>query len=147
MTPRLLIRVAAVCWGVALAGCGPRMPTLAAVEGAVTLDGKPLGNAMVIFVPDAGGRPATAQTTESGQYRLVYGPRAGGATLGRHRVGISKVVQGRRLSRAGVPDEEAEHMPLELVPARYLEPGALTAEVVAGRNIIDFSLTQTTSEK
>jgi hypothetical protein len=147
MTPRLLIRVAAVCWGVALAGCGPRMPTLAAVEGAVTLDGKPLGNAMVIFVPDAGGRPATAQTTESGRYRLIYGTRAAGATLGRHRVSISKVVPGRRLSRAGVPDAEAEYMQMELVPARYLEPGALTAEVVAGRNVIDFALTQITSEK
>ena len=147
MTSQRIFLVAAVCSCVALAGCGPSVPALADVEGVVTLDGKPLGNALVIFVPDAGGRPATAQTTESGRYRLVYGAQAAGATLGRHRVGISKVVEGPRPSRAGASAEQAEDMQLELVPARYRKPGALTAEVVAGRNVIDFALTQITSEK
>jgi len=147
MTPRPILRAATACCCAILAGCGPGGPTLAIVEGVVTLDGKPLGDAMVIFVPEAGGRPSAAQTTDSGKYRLVYGPAAAGATLGRHRVGISKVLPGRRLSRPGVPDDEAEHEQVELVPARYRQPGSLTADVNAGRNTIDFALTQSAADK
>src|SRR5262245_51132847 len=53
-------RFAGVGWMpivLALAGCGPGGPEIAHVAGRVTMDGKPLSNAAVVFVPET-GRPA-----------------------------------------------------------------------------------------
>ena len=42
-------------------------PEIASVEGTVTMDGKPLANATVLFVPE-NGRPAGGRTDERGHY-------------------------------------------------------------------------------
>ena len=49
--------------GLACLGCGPGGPEIASVEGKVTLDGKPLPNAAVVFIPE-NGRPAGATTDD-----------------------------------------------------------------------------------
>ncbi len=46
----------------AFAGCGPWRPATAKVSGVVLLDGEPVPEAAVTFVPEAGGRPASAST-------------------------------------------------------------------------------------
>ena len=43
------------------------------VSGIVTLDGQPLGNATVKFVPVDGGQPISGRTNAQGQYELEMG--------------------------------------------------------------------------
>lgn len=70
------------------AGCGGG-PQFAAVEGVVTLDGKPLVDVEVQFIPDptqgASGPPASAYTDKDGRYRIEATAKAG-AVVGKHRV-------------------------------------------------------------
>jgi hypothetical protein len=72
-------------------GCGASIST-APVEGTLTLDGKPIGKAAVIFALDGEG-PAAAvrsvgQTDEQGRFRLRTESGQEGAVPGQHRVTI-----------------------------------------------------------
>lgn len=73
----------------AAGGCGPSAPPLAAVDGTVAANGRPLGNVEVVFVPDGGtpGREAAAYTDSAGRYRVPHDPAEGvGVPVGVHRV-------------------------------------------------------------
>ena len=66
-----------------IAGCGRSdLPELGTVSGTVSLDGKPLADAIVNFTPEQGGRPSTGQTDTTGHYTLVYVADAEGAVVG-----------------------------------------------------------------
>jgi hypothetical protein len=73
----------------AAAGCG-RGPEWAEVEGVVTLDGKPLPNVEVVFLPDpelgSAGPRAAALTDAEGRYHLRGDAGQEGAVVGWHRV-------------------------------------------------------------
>ena len=72
------------------AGCGPSRPALLPAEGVVTLDGKPLAEASVIFQPTAGGRPAAGVTDAEGRFKLgTFSPRDG-AVPGAHVVTVAR---------------------------------------------------------
>lgn len=81
-----------LCWLAALlaAGCGGVQT--ATVEGTVTLNGRPLADAEVQFIPDPAqgttGPPASAYTDKDGHYRIAAGD-AGGVVVGKHRVCIN----------------------------------------------------------
>ena len=83
-------QLAALLW--AAAGCRGR--ELGEVEGTVTLDGAPLPDVEVVFVPDPArgnaGNNATALTDARGHYRL-RSPKEGrdGAAVGAHRVVVT----------------------------------------------------------
>ena len=70
----------------ALVGCaaGP-VP----VEGKVTMNGKPVAGATVVFIPEGGGPEAGAQADEEGNFRLT-GTKTEGITPGEYRVTVSK---------------------------------------------------------
>jgi hypothetical protein len=59
------------------------------VTGVVTLDGQPLVDASVTFVPEGEGQPAHAQTDKTGVYHLATGMQAG-ATPGNYKVVVTK---------------------------------------------------------
>jgi len=101
-------------------------PDLGLVHGRVTLDGKPLADAIVSFTPDGRGRNSTAFTNSDGTYSLNYIRDIQGAAVGWHTVRIST-----RDIRARKP---------ELAPERYNTKSQLREEVVAGENTIDFPL-------
>jgi len=75
------------------AGCGKSLP-VQFVEGRVTLDGKPLGNATVGYTctEAAGVPPAFGVTDGDGVYRLttIGGPHSRGAVVGTFIVTVSK---------------------------------------------------------
>jgi len=78
-----------------LAGCS-RGPEFAEVEGTVTLDGKPLDNVEVVFLPDAEkgnhGASSSAYTAATGHYRLhCEKADKNGAVLGLHRVCVNDI--------------------------------------------------------
>jgi len=73
------------CLALALAGCGGPVP----VEGKVTMNGKPLAGATVVFIPVNGGPEAGAQTDEEGNFHLT-GTKTEGISPGEYRVTVSK---------------------------------------------------------
>ena len=97
------------------------------VSGTVTLDGKPLADARVIFEPAEGGRASTGLTNAEGKYELIYIRKDKGAKLGPHLVRIS------------VTNPDAANR--ELLPARYNAQTTLRADVKPGSNEINFTLT------
>jgi len=111
-----------------LSGCGQSdRPPLGTVHGTVTLDGKPLAGASLVFEPVERGRASTAVTDADGRYELIYIRQDKGAKVGAHRVRIT----------AANPDSAKA----ELLPLRYNAQSVLKAEVKPGDNCIDFPLT------
>ena len=100
--------------GLALSGCGPQSPPTAKVEGVVTLDGKPIEGAAVVFTPPE-GRMATGATDSSGRFLLSTFKQGDGALLGQHRVTVSKSSE-----QSSGPGEETELV--FLTPRRYADP-------------------------
>ena len=71
----------------ALAGCGGAGTS--PVEGVVLLDGKPLSDASVQFVPQGTGRDATGQTNQNGEFAMsTFHPRDG-VLPGEYKVVVS----------------------------------------------------------
>jgi hypothetical protein len=105
MNPDLPRRRVALCALLTLAvtGCGPKAE-FAEVTGVVLLDGKPMPEALVEFVPDpqAGthGPVASATTDEEGRFHLVSQGQQPGAVIGTHRV----VIQDERSLPRAVTD-------------------------------------------
>jgi hypothetical protein len=106
--------------------CRQHGPQLGEVQGTVTLDGRPLARATVIFEPKAGGHASRAVTDASGRYQLVYLRDATGALVGSHLVKVFTA---------------SEDDPKERIPARYNKQSALTADVTTGANEYNVSLT------
>ena len=81
----------ALVWIASLAGCN-RGPQFVEVSGTVTLNGRPLSDLEVVFMPDpaagTSGPVSSAYTNENGQFRLVTNKGQLGAVVGTHRVCI-----------------------------------------------------------
>jgi hypothetical protein len=88
-----MIRSKLLLLAVALPGCGG---SVSPVEGVVLLDGKPLANVSVQFVPQGSGRDATGQTDKSGEFAMSTFKPGDGVMPGSYKVVISPP--------AGTPD-------------------------------------------
>lgn len=109
-------------------GCSrSKQPPLGTVEGFVTLDGKPLMGAAVLFTPDGRGRTSIGVTDTDGRYSLTYLRDIKGADLGRHKVRITTATD--------------DNGGKERLPKRYHAKSQLTAAVEPGSNQYDFTLT------
>ncbi|WP_437204714.1 carboxypeptidase regulatory-like domain-containing protein [Planctomicrobium sp. SH664] len=97
---------------------------LGRVYGKVTLDGQPLPEAAVIFVPTGPGRSARGRTDGQGYYELQYSATSTGALVGPVSVEI----------RLGTPEIR------ETLPAKYHNKTVLKEEVKPGKNEINFDL-------
>ncbi|WP_144972051.1 carboxypeptidase-like regulatory domain-containing protein [Bremerella volcania] len=104
------------------------------VTGTVSLDGKPLPKAEVVFTPTEGGRPATATTDASGKYDLLYTINQKGAPAGEYVVRI-------RTATTTTGEDGRDIQSPELVPAKYNQQSELVVEVKEGAaNQFDFDL-------
>lgn len=120
---------------IAISGCGVAkdQPELGKVTGVVTLDGKPLADAIVEFRPEQ-GRPSSGLTDDEGHYSLVYLGDTQGALIGTHSVRISTE------RYATQPDGSTMPVP-EKVPAKYHRLSELKEAVKSGKNQFNFELT------
>ena len=132
--------------GVALAlasGCGGQR--FAPVAGRITLNGKPLANAQIVFnmIPREGSiesaPSAVGTTNQNGEYTLRVSQTQTGAPVGKHRVAISA------MSTQANPDSDAPvapgAAPRNIVPSRYNDKTELICEVSAsGNDHADFEL-------
>lgn len=124
---------AAVLAAAFFSGCGGSDgPELATVSGVVKLDGAPLKEAYVTFVPET-GRPSYGGTDENGHYELVYTPDKPGALPGTHTVRVST-------QRGGDPESGTKAQP-ERVPKKFNTQSQLKKTVEVGFNTIDVELT------
>lgn len=137
----------------ALSGCGGDA-RVAEVGGTILLDGNPVADASVAFMPSEGGRPAFGITDAEGKYALSTFETDDGALIGPHAVTVT-LVEEAKASDATYDDEglgslEAEMQTSQkardkwIVPERYAdaETSGLNFEVTRGQqNVADFSLT------
>jgi len=126
-----------ICMIILLAAVGCGRSTMAPVSGTVTWQGKPVPDAMVLFVhrnrPGASGRTDTA-----GRFSLTTLKPGDGSFLGPVRVTLQPFVPGNDPDKPTPPPP-----PRPDIPDRYrtVDKTPLTAEVVAGKkNVIDFKL-------
>jgi hypothetical protein len=118
-----------------LAGCGPSGPEIAYVSGRVTMDGKPLPNATVLFIPE-NGRPGVGRTDASGNYVLNFAENRQGAIPGKSSVRITTL-------RDAEQDDTGKSVPgsPETVPARYNSNSKLEFTVEPRKkNVANFDL-------
>jgi len=113
--------------GLLFDGCRKTGPELAPVSGRVTLAGRPLENADVVFQPDNGKSPAFGRTDAEGRYELAYKRGVKGGPVGQNTVQI-------RVSRELV--RNPPH-----IAARFNLQSELRREVKDGQNEFDFDVT------
>jgi len=117
----------------ALSGCGDARPS---VTGKVTLDGSPLPDAIISFMPESEeGAPSFGRTDGQGNYTLQESQEAGGAAVGKYTVRITTYRDGQPEVDPPIP-----RVP-EKVPPRYNLDTELTEEVKPGENVFNFPLT------
>ncbi len=133
-------------------GCGDRrMLRVEYVEGVVTVDGQPVAEATVTFVPvtESEGMSAYGMTNEQGVYRLTAvgsgeekAPSEGGTVPGEYYVGVTKSIA----EIEGFTEEELDRL-LEIpmtyvVPRRYNRPqeSGIRETVERGKNTINIEL-------
>jgi hypothetical protein len=148
VTAAVLIAVGAA----AVHGCGGR--EFAQVEGRVTLDGKPLDDVEIVFLPDPAkgnqGNSATAYTDGDGRYRLES-PRDNreGTVLGPHRVVITDLSAIAPLG-GGAPAGDGVNAPAarggakpRRFPIKYsaaADTPFKDVEIKSGKQTLDFDL-------
>lgn len=128
-----------------IAGCQKpsNLPAQYPVSGTISLDGKPLPGAGIMFLPrgDTRGTGAMAMTDPTGKYTLKTDHGGPGAPEGEYAVTISKV-----MNRDGTPyvpnPDVAEAGERETLPGTYSDSmkTILKANVPKGGDTINFEL-------
>jgi hypothetical protein len=122
-----------LCCLLPLLGCGAGAG--AQVSGTVTLDGSPLNDATITFVPTSGGqRQAAWATTKNGQYTIAA---KDGLGTGEFRVEIRAL---RPTGEKPNPNEPTMIPTKEAVPSKYNSHSELKAEIKPGQNVANFDL-------
>jgi hypothetical protein len=131
---RLIVSFAAAATVLLVGGCNSeKLPGLGRVTGTITIDGKPVPEAVVIFTPkEAGATASMGRTDSSGQYELYYSRGTKGAKIGAHNVSVSDYHE--------TGDGDTPQIHKETIPARYNVMTELTADVKGGSNTVDFAL-------
>ncbi|MFO1064461.1 MAG: carboxypeptidase regulatory-like domain-containing protein [Pirellulales bacterium] len=123
---------------VSLIGCGSSGPQLVDVSGKVTVDGKPVPNAIVTFNPlTPGGSNSLGKTDAQGFYRLEFSQDKKGAMVGEHDVDIV----AKKISKNDLPDDgSVVSTEFVEIPAKYRKRGSLKVKVENKSNTINFEL-------
>jgi hypothetical protein len=122
-------------------GCGRSGPTRAAIEGQVTLGGKPLDAGRVLFVPVAPTTgPATSARITAGRYELS---KSAGPVVGTNRVEIeADLPLGFALDdELAFAKRGPRPLPPNPIPPQFNTQSTLTVTVKADeRNTFDVAL-------
>jgi hypothetical protein len=117
-----------------ISGCGG--PVKRAVTGSVTLDGKPLEEAVILFVPlDGNGRKTGAQIS-AGRYEVLGDV---GLLPGRYRV---EVADDPPIDPAARPGSLSKPSHRRQIPVAYSLTSPLAIDTaVSSESVFDFALT------
>lgn len=96
---------------------------IAPVEGKIVMNGKPLPDVGVTFLPDGAGPSASGNTNENGEFTLRTAEPGDGAVVGSHKVVLGPAQEGPRKPGSAT------------IPNKYGSPTTtdLSVEVVAGK--------------
>ncbi|HVS37648.1 MAG TPA: hypothetical protein VMS17_18950 [Gemmataceae bacterium] len=125
------------------AGCGGKQAAFnEKVEGTVKIDGAPLTQVMVEFVPDdaaAGAPTATGYTDGKGHFQLTHDKNQPGAALGKHHVIL---VQGRPGGAQGDRDAQPDAPAAAPLPQVYTIAAKtpLQVEITATQHTYDLTV-------
>ena len=158
MRNALLSSMIAALGLVVLVGCSEndKGPKTVAAQGIVTLDGKPVGNASVVFIDSAGQYPARGYTDSSGKFSLDAFEYKTGAVPGSYKAMVTRTVVD---DSAAPPanSEEAEHAAGEEgeaegggrvyndLPAKYSNPSDELAFTIPEEGTSDLKLELTSN--
>jgi hypothetical protein len=107
------------------------------VRGKVTLDGKPVEDGTISFVPKTGSQQQAAWgPIKAGEFVI---DAAQGLATGVSRVEIRALRSTGRILPSSVGGEP-EHEMKDYIPQRYNSASELTAEIKPGPNQVDFDL-------
>lgn len=147
----LAVIMAALSAPVLLSGCGGSGPPMATATGRITMAGKPVAGAIVMFVP-ASGQPGDGFTDADGRYAIASRGKAG-VVLGAAKVTVVKPSGGAEAASQGSTPEDLQRIsekPAKPEPAKSAIPEKyaraettdLSAVVTAdaARNVFDFDL-------
>jgi hypothetical protein len=138
------------CATVLMVGCGRGHGY---VSGKVTMDGKPVTDTVIYFLPERGPL-AQAPLDAEGRYRLTTPGQGPGAALGRYRVYLAPLPsEEEELAKAHLKESDfAAGKALPRPPATQIPPRASkyysaattdwVREVTSGSNEFDFELTK-----
>lgn len=105
------------------------------VTGRVTLDGQPVADALISFMPlDPGGVSAVGQTDDDGTYDVQKSSDGTSLLRGRYAVRISTFLEGNT-----DVDPPIKARP-ERIPAEYNVSSQLIVDLKPGANTCDFPL-------
>lgn len=142
---KILRGLLAGCALAALCGCGDSVP-LGQVRGTLTLDGRPVSNVVVVFVPDSSGEHASirsaGQCDDQGKFTLRCDTGVAGGVVGSHRV----IVEDLSLANAPrAPDGTITQFPRKRFPEKYSDPlqTPLRATIRAGEQDIALKMSST----
>ena len=107
----------------------------AAVEGQVSYAGEPIDVGTITFIPTSGAGVKSGGLIESGAYKVD--PKIGPAP-GPHRVEIRWAKPTGKSSKNEFGEEIQTRR--EGLPDKYHDQSTLTADIKAGKNVIDFAL-------
>jgi len=117
-----------------LCGCAPKR---VAIEGNVTLDGQPLDEAVIVFVPAVEGRKKTGAKIATGKYRLA---QADGLLPGEYRVEIADDPP-LALAHADAAAQPSVLAARRALPRKYAHDSPLQLELTRGGPVtFDFEL-------
>lgn len=135
-TSTILLSVVLGC--LLMAGCGGSdAARRVAVEGAVTLDGKPLDGVTIRFVPKRSGQGAAAVVVD-GQFQL---DATAGPTAGEHLIVFSPPTPELPQAIAAMQAGQRDPLNARTVPLLYQTPGQLQATVTeTGNQPLHFEL-------
>jgi len=141
---RRVLAVASVGILIAAGGCGQSVPFNKRVEGVVTLDGKPVPNAHVRFIPVTEEKTplptSYGVTDDSGNFKMAADKKPG-AAIAKHKVVF---MQGRMTTRGSERAGEAPNVvPDVILPGQYTSASGtpLEVEVTADKHHYEFQLT------
>ena len=115
-----------------LGGCSDELPT-GTVAGRVTLDGQPVKDGLVKFVPVAGDLPTADARIVDGVYEAVV-------PVGKFKVQISASRKVGQIKMYDTPDSPVVDKMEEIIPPRYNVSSDMTIDVARGKNSKDFEL-------
>jgi hypothetical protein len=127
------IQTVGFAWLLVLVGCGGTRGDLAPAKGNVKLDGQPLADALVEFVPQDGkGVMSLGRTDKNGNYQMMASRSASGASRGPNKV---------RITTYDILDSGGKQTVVrERVPTKYNAATELMVTVEPRGNTFNFEL-------
>jgi hypothetical protein len=126
-----------------VSGCGKSVP-LGDVDGTVRLDGQPVGQVLVVFVPDDPHLPQSIGITdEQGHFHLRCNNQKMGAAIGEHHVTlVDATTSPASKSRNDDEPREGTDAPVRRIPANYARASStpLRESVAAGSQTIEIEV-------